>query len=270
MSIYNINGVDVQPTNPFVDNALLYRMYSDSTSPKADMQGVTTDGQYIYVVEYNRSTIYKYEILTGTITSKTYANNVAGHGNGATYNPNTNKLYIATCNQDGGHGIAVFTTDLDYVESIDVVNSSGNAQKIAGIAYDRTNNVYRCCWENDHYVYDSNFQLISSFYVQHTHSYIYGALETDGHYLYRPLWDNTSNPHANYVAVYDFTGNLVKMITVDSTLEVEDIAYDWSGNWYLGLNVDGGIGWHLYYIGLNKYPEFTSVRQLGQIIANSN
>lgn len=266
MSIYNIDGIDVQPTNPLVDDALLYKMHSDSTSPRADLQGITTDGVYVYLIEYNRSTIYKYEILTGNITSKTYANNVAGHGNGATYNPNTDKIYIATCNQDGGHGIAVFTTDLDYVESIDVVNESGVAQKVAGIAYDRVRNVYICCWENDYYVYDDNFQLVSTFIVQHSHPYVYGALETDGRYVYRPLWDGNSTPHKNYIAVYNFTGAMVKLITINSTYEAEDIAYDWNGNWYFGFNVDSGIGWHLYYIGLNKYPELSAVFKLGQIM----
>ena len=265
MAIYNVSGSNVYTENPILDDALLHLLYTNSTSPKADLQGVTTDGRYIYVVEYNRSTIYKYEILTGTITSATYSNNVCGHGNGATYNPVTNKLYIATCNQDGGEGIAVFTTSLTYDSTIHVYNASGTEQKVAGIAYNRLDNKYYCCWENDYYVYDSNFELVRTFNVDHTHPYIYGALETDGEYLYRPLWDNTSSPHKNYIAVYDFSGNHKKTINVDSTLEIEDVAYDWNGNWYTGINVDGGIGWRLYYSPIRKYAEIAEVNQLIQI-----
>jgi DNA-binding beta-propeller fold protein YncE len=264
--MYDIKNRDV--SNPIADSVWLKLLYTNNISPKADLQGICTDGRYLYAVEYNRSTIYKYDILGGTITSTTYSDNVCGHGNDATYNPNTNKIYIATCNNDGGQGIAVFTTDLEYVENIIVYNSLGANQKIAGIAYDRQNNVYRCCWADDHYLYDSNFNLLEEFTVQHEHNYTYAGIETDGSYIYRLLWDNVSSPHTNYLAVYDFSGNLVKILPVDNNKESEAIAYDWNGNWYVGINVDGGIGWYLYYAGVKRFAEIGTVAVLGELIAN--
>jgi hypothetical protein len=79
---------------------------------------------------------------------------------------------------------------------------------------------------------DSNFQLLKEFTVDHTHSYTYAGIETDGEYIFRLLWDGASNPNANYLVQYDYDGNLIKQSTVDSTLECESLAYDWNGNWY--------------------------------------
>ena len=270
MDIYDVSGnvIPIEQKNPFLDNAVLYEMYSDLTGTKADIQGCCTDGKYLYYCVFARSTLYKYEILTGELTSATYADNVCGHGNGMTYNPNTGYLYITTCNQNGGTGIAVFDTSLNYIETIHVYNDSGVEQVVAGIAWDRKNNVFICCWENDYYVYDSDFNLVRTFDVIHDHPYVYGALDTDGEYLYRPLFSKNTSPFENYIAVYDFSGNLVKVITVDSTLEIEDITHDWNGNWYISINVYNANGWYLFYTGLTKYPEFSAVSQLAQIIVN--
>ena len=259
MSLYNYNGEIID--NPYRSDAVIFQMYSDTAGAKADMQGCCTDGKYIYFAVPDRNTIYKYEILTGTVTSATYTSGALGHANSMTYNPTTEKIYV--CTMDSSGTIAVVNSSTLAVESTFVLKDSNNtAITTSGIAYDRKNNRYIASSGNNYYFFDSSFAYVSTMAVVHP-SYTFQGLETDGEFILRPMWDSTNNK--NFIGVYDFDGNQIKLTEVPSALEIEDVAFDWDGNYYIGINVPSAVGWKLYYAGIREYINTNAVLTLCQI-----
>jgi len=264
MGVYNIDGdnlFDATKTmervisNNLRDKAYMHQLLSESGGT---MQGACTDGEFIYYIYYNRNTIKKYDIKTGTVTSKTYTDGLYGHANDMTYNPNTNKLYIATMN-DYGHICSVNPSTLEYENTFILKWGNGDIAVCHGIAYDRIHNRYILtvvppdgitAYGQYYMITDSNFNYIKTMVTPQPEIYTIQGCETDGYLIYRTLWDNTNN--TNYINVYNYNGEYFKTIHIENASELESVMQDWAGNWYCNFNTsDGGS---LYVCGLHKYP----------------
>lgn len=265
MSIYNVNGEKLSVSeNKYLDTAVVYQMYADETST-GDMQGGCADGQFIYYAVISSKKIYKYEILTGTLTSSS-AISVLDHANSMTYNPDTGKLYV--CTMDDAGSIVVVDADTLAYESTIVLTDGTNPVLTSGIAYDRTNHRYVCSYGANYYLFDANFGYLSTFAPERPSGYTFQGLETDGNVIFRPMWMRSNN--TNVVAVYDFSGNAIATINVPVSLELEEVMYDWNGNYYLGINRPSTTGWGLWYSGLTEYLNTSAVIQFSQIVSNGN
>lgn len=260
MAIYDVEGRQISD-NGYLDTAVVYPMYEDETST-GNMQGGCTDGQYIYYVVYERKIVYKYEILTGTLTSSAVINTL-GHANSMAYNHDTRKLYI--CTMDDAGSIAVVDAGTLAYESTIVLTDGTDPVLTSGIAYDRQNDRYVCSYGADYYLFDATFTYLSTFTAEYPSGYTFQGLETDGTVIFRPMWLRSAN--VNVIGIYDFSGNSIATITVPVSLELEDVMYDWNGNFYLGINRPNTIGWGLYYAGLMTYLETSAVMQISQIVA---
>jgi hypothetical protein len=77
------------------------------------------------------------------------------------------------------------------------------------------------------------------------------------------MWDSSNSK--NFIGIYDFDGNQIELTEVPSTLEIEDVMFDWDGNYYIGINVPSAVGWKLYYAGIREYINTNAVLTLCQI-----
>lgn len=195
-------------------------------------QGGCTDGEYIYQCSgdssnYSYMTIIKYKISDGTYTSVTYNGTPNfGHANDMTYNPNTGYLYICSMLSDGSI-IILDADDLSYVDTVYIVNSSGNPYKVWQICYDRLKNVFYSSASDGVCVYDASWNYVRLIPMVSQVSATAQGCETDGEYYYRI----TYNP--NYIDVCSLEdGNRVATITNPVTREPEALMYDWNGNYY--------------------------------------
>lgn len=195
-------------------------------------QGGCTDGEYIYQCSGDSSngtymTIIKYKISDGTYTSVTYNGTPNfGHANDMTYNPNTGYLYICTMLSDGSI-IVLNASDLSYVDTVYIVNSSGNPYQVWQICYDRLKNVFYSSASGGVCEYDASWDYVRLIPMATQLSATAQGCETDGVYYYRITYNQ------NYVDVCKLsTGERVATITNPVSNEPEAIMYDWNGNYY--------------------------------------
>lgn len=82
-----------------------------------------------------------------------------GHANDLTYNPNTQKYYVAPMTDTGK--IIVLNDDLTFDETITI---SGINFAPSQIAYDSDNNIYYVGWSQQSYAVDANFTVIGKIF----------------------------------------------------------------------------------------------------------
>ena len=250
MSVYDVYGHDIggggSVNSLFLDKAYLFKLKN------LNDQGMCTDGTYIYSCD--GTTVRKSNILTKANTSVSQTSGFFGHANGMTYNPNTGYLYIVTSDSTKSV-IVVDASDLSYVETIILYKADGTAAAPTQIAYDRKNDQYIAAAGSDYRFYDSSFTCVKSFDANHGGTN--QDLETDGQYIYKC---RSSVKSRGIIQVIDFGGNTIKQIDVTGD-EIESVAYDWNGNWYVNTKNSQG----LYYINfLIDYP-MSAVAQLSRI-----
>lgn len=242
MVVYNKRGDVVWRYDDvhFLDTAIITALPSVSTT--GTKQGCCTDGEYIYQTagdstNHTYMQIIKYKISDGTYTVARFDGTPNfGHANAMTYNPNTGHIYVGTMLSDGSV-IVLNPSDLSYVETRYLVNSSGQTYGVSALAYDRTRNCYYTKSSATAFnVYDADFNFLHTIPAAETLSATAQDCETDGRYIYRV----TYNP--NYFDVIDIdTGERAKIITNPMMGEPEALAYDWDGNFYAARNTTGTI-----------------------------
>lgn len=248
MAIYDVNGNRIDGGgaggSAFRTKAYLYKLKN------LNDQGICTDGTYIYSTD--GSNLRKYGILDKSSTSAEVSYN---HGNDMTYNPQTGYLYVAT--MSSGQGIAVAdASTLEHIEYIDIKDGSNTSVSASQVAYDRINDRYIVGVGSMFYIYDNEFNYVSSFDGKHggTHQ----GIETDGTYIYKC---RSGVSGRGIVQVIDFDGGTVAQIDVTSN-ELESITWDWSENWYCNTKNSQG----LYYTSLITAVGLDAVAQLHKIL----
>ncbi|MBQ9662841.1 MAG: hypothetical protein IJV40_06790 [Oscillospiraceae bacterium] len=234
------------PPSPFarVDDLLgeilLSEIYAYQTdSGQSHMQGACTDGTSLWFGWDNPHMIMKIQLLTGEVTSVSYDERawIFGHINDMTYNPNTDELVICSyvSEKPATYGnLAVLDADTLNCKQRITVRKDGKMLPFFGIAFDRLHNHYILAGaENSYHFLDSGFQWLNTIYVKRYESDTRQGLETDGSYIFHSLWHNFES---NLISVYDMKGNFVRFVDVPLSgyeTELQDIMYDWHGNWYI-------------------------------------
>ena len=265
--IYDISGNAINPISEitkYADDVYFLNAYSET----GNMQGGCTDGTYVYFINTSTNNLSKYNVLTGEKTSASFTSGAHGHGNDMTYNPNTNKLYIATMNNDGAIHIINAET-LAYEESFSPLNGSGQSFISSGIAYDRKNHQYIITTGgifdsgHDYLFFDDNWNYKRSMRFVPESRWTYQGVETNGIFIFRPIYYP-----GNQVIVLDMNGNLQKYIQFPtlSAREVESLAYDWDGVWYALYNQNPSI----YYMGIQNTVNSHGVDIINRIMARAN
>ena len=254
------------------DTAWTERVYNEIAYGETffQLQGACSDGIHIWAGWSSPYAITRYTILTGAIEFFYYADRdwPFGHINDMTYNPDTGKLYIVSYDPDAystSGSICVVDPETLHVDDIIQLKRNGKMCPVHGIAYDRLNRRYVTATRDSrgrgYDIFDEEFRYLETVMTERHEDYIVQGIETDGQYIYRSL----SEPGGqNHLVVYDFDGHFLKMITIpvdSSKLELEDILYDWQGNWFLAYadheHQNGGFA--LDYVGLLDRVDYTQV-----------
>lgn len=260
MPIYDIAG------NIISDAGSVGNIYSKSPSfygfatDSGTMQGGCTDGTYIYYIITSANKLVKMDIATKTKTTVTYSSGLYGHGNDMTYNPLTGKIYIVTM----ANGVIRQVNPSTMADEGEIVplDAGGNIVTSSGLAYDRVNNRYIISSGDKYTIFDSSWTFIKTFTLAAGSRWTYQGLETDGTYIFRPIWDSTT--YECDILVLDMDGNTQTQIILPTlaSREIETLVNDWNGCWYAIYNGSPAV----YLMGLPKYANFHAVEMIHAIL----
>lgn len=225
------------------------------------VQGACTDGTYIYYIIISLNELHKYNIFTGEDTYITYTSGLYNHANDMTYNPNTEKIYIATMQTNDSLRIVNPSTLADE-GAISLKNGNGTIISVSGIAYNRDTNSYIASSGSNYYFYDSGFNYVSTRTYDHGSEWTYQGLECDGNYIFRPIWQTG----ANAVDILTHSCVYVGQIELPNNTEVETLINNWDGVWYTNFNTPGAGG-GLYFLGLYQNIDYADADALARIAA---
>lgn len=260
MSIYDVTGNELIMPETFAQNYSESPDFIQFATDSGTMQGGCTDGTYIYYIITSANKLVKMDIATGTKTTVTYTAGLYGHGNDMTYNPVTNKILIVT--MESGVIRQVNPSTLADEGEIVPLDAGGNIVPSSGLAYDRKNNRYIVSSGDNYTIFDSSWAFIRAFTLAAGSRWTYQGLETDGEYIFRPIW--VSGTYECNILVLDMDGNLQTYITLPTlaSKEIETLANDWDGVWYAIYNGSPAV----YLMGLPKHTTFHAVEMTHKIL----
>ena len=203
---------------------------------------ITTDNSIVVFYHGNSNTlIEKISLNTYQVTSSSTSYNY-NHANDATYNPNTQKIYLAPAyDQNSGHDrnlIYIINKD-SFVKEGEIHIGNDTTKSVSGIAYDSVNNVYYVDCGGVAIKLDSSFNIISSFTVVGVD---FSASTFQNYEFYDSKLFVLYN---NKLLVFDDSGILIKNIALDATIETEGLVSIGDGNFLMGKIYD-------YYPGIFK------------------
>ncbi len=284
----DLPAFSIADPNSFLDTLyvkVFYHFIPDQSDVFYQQQGACTDGDHIWAGWSNPLELLLVSPLSVETTSRSFSDSdwALGHANDFTYNPETNRLYVSSYHSDDysySGDIAVVNPETLLVESIVKLQRDNKMCPVHGIAYDRVHRQYITATRDSggcgYAVFNENFEYLYTIMTERQENHVLQGIETDGTYIYRALCDPAGK---NYIAVYGFDGLLVKLITVPvsgGALELEDIFYDWRGNWYLNFSDHESSvgGCALAYVGLQKNVDYDHIGQFysmwRQILADSD
>ncbi len=220
------------------------------------VQGACTDGRYIWCGLNHRRILARLDTTTWEVETREFSKKdwPCGHINDMTYNPNTNKLYVAAYEQDQPEtegDVAVFDSITMEYEGMIHLKRNGKVMPIEAILYDRDRDRYIVTHPRTagriNSILDADFHYVGPFFIERRDDDIRGGFDTDGNYIFRAMWDKNG---VNYITVYDMDGRFVTRIDTEisgSKLEIEDIMYAGNGGWYLNYAIRDGTGGLFYY-----------------------
>ena len=181
-----------------------------------------------------------------------------GHSNDITYNPTTQKYYVATMLLD--KPVAVLSSVYVYESNIVPVDGGGNTVVPVGIAYDRLHNQYILFDDNaNFYIYDSSWTFIKTVLSDaESEPAVHQGIETDGYYLYRVRTDPASvseTPHA-HIRTYSMDGHFIEEYTIEQLYgqEIEGLGFDWDNNvFFANTNAKGTARTSVYLMPPNNF-----------------
>ena len=223
-TVYDVNGTAI-PVTDFADSTTVTNIYTSSITSAPQGGCIDNDGN-IYICLYAAGKFLKYNIGTGTLTQYSFTPEAYGHANGMAYNPNTDKLYIASMNNTGE--VFVLDKSCNLVDTLYARDDLGNIFTCWNIAYDQTNGRFITTYGDKILFMNDNFEYVSHVaYDEAEWANTRQDIETDGVYIYCLSYN------ANHIYVFDMQGNLVKDISNTAfSGEPESMCYDWTNDKY--------------------------------------
>ncbi len=178
------------------------------------VQGACTDSKYAYfAVNAGYTTILKYNVNTWELVKKS-SGNPLGHANDMTYNSHLDKIVVA-------HN----SPDYDVISFVDpdtlrIVETRKIKHKIYSISYNAKYNTYVVGLSGTY-----NFAFLDNSFeeIEKIEGYKSGFLRQGGDCDDNYIYFVQSGGGGNLIVVYDWYGNLVDTISVNKSLEIENI-----------------------------------------------
>ena len=179
-------------------------------------QGGCFDGTYYYQAliasDDTYGMIVRYNVNTGgVIYSAVYEG--LGHLNDMTLNTKTNKLIVAN-DTSGVHVFNPETLVLEQTKNMTGINS-------VRIAYDATRDKYVThaynIWDSSLTAKEYSFSLNADIEADGIQAHVHQSIATDENFIYSlvPDWPTGNEQYVTRIAVYDWSGNFVSLITVN-------------------------------------------------------
>lgn len=204
----------------------------------ATAQGACTDGKYAYfAINSGSTTILKYDVNTWELKKK--SNKLAlDHANDLTYNSKDNVIVVAN-NSPNYDTITLVDPD-----TLTVLSTQKIKYKIYSISYNETYNRYVVGLSGTYNfaILDSSFKEIKN-YKGYNSGFLRQGADCDDDYLYFVQ----SGGGGNLIVIYNWSGKLVDTVSVDKSLEIENI-FHIGNTFYTTLHYYGN---YIYRIGIS-------------------
>lgn len=221
--------------------ALDYRKY---TAPSIfgdkrgylSQQGSTTDGEYAYILLENgdigRCSIWKIDMKDWSVVKTQYGLEL-DHGNDMTYHPGLNQLLVV---HNKPHYTRVSFVNPDTLEILD---RKTMPYQIYSMAYEPSRNQYviGISGSYDFAILDGEFKKVVRLKGVNT-GLVKQGVACDENYIYFP--QNTDDARENVLMVYDWEGNFITRIPVDTRKEIESL-FRCGDDWYIAFNLFGSF-----------------------------
>lgn len=199
-------------------------------------QGCATDGKHGYFILVSdtdgKGTVIKVDLSTFNVVNVKHGLPVE-HGNDAAYNCKKQQLVVVN---NAPHYDTLTILNPDTLEVVEQVKLSFNAYAIAYVpAVDQY--VIGISGSYDFMITDSDFHPIRRVTGVDT-GIIKQGMDADEKYVYFPQWDH--NNRANCIVVYDWNGNMVNTLPVESTAEIESM-FTVEGTTYIAFHKQGCV-----------------------------
>lgn len=203
----------------FYDTAELLELlehieYDADMNDYATVQGACTDGRYAYfAVQQSSTVILKYDTKTWKLKAKSDSLNYLGHANDMTYNPKKNWILVAN---NGPEYNVLTVIDPDTFEKIKTIKLKLN---VYSVAYNPDRDIYVVGISGGYKfaTLNSNFKVLKK-YKGNATGYTRQGSDCDKNYIYFPQSGGN-----NIVAVYDYSGKYVDMVSIGHSHEVENL-----------------------------------------------
>lgn len=207
-------------------------------------QGFASDGEYAYAILENqkikRCSIWKLDMKDWSVADIRYGLDL-DHGNDMTYNPKLGQLLVV-------HNKPRYTR-VSFVDpkTLEILGAKTMPYQIYCMAYEPSRDQYiiGISGSYDFVILDKDFKKIQRFKGINT-SLVKQGCECDENYIYFP--QNTDDAKENIIMVYDWEGNFINRIRVQSRKEIESL-FRIGNDWYIAFNENGS---HIYRATLKK------------------
>ncbi len=207
-------------------------------------QGAATDGEYAYMIMENQvdslCSIWKVNMQDWTVADTMYGLDLS-HGNCMCYNPSRKQLVVAN-NKPRYDTLTFVDTD-----TLQIAETRQLSHDMYAIAY---------CESRDQYVVGIsgtfNFAVLDSefndaaYYFGLDTGLVKQGVDCDDKYIYFP--QNSKDCTVNQIVVYDWEGNYINTVKVNSFQEIEDV-FHVGDDLYIAFNASGS---YVYQGNLQK------------------
>lgn len=197
---------------------------ADITSYSA-VQGACTDENYAYfALDNGKTTLLKYRLPDFELVKRTTYSTI-GHANDMTYNPKTHQLIVANNCPD------YKTVTFIDPNTLKITGSQKLSHNIYCIAYNENTDKYIVGISGgyDFAILDKNFKT-TAIHKGHNSGYIRQGCDADKNYIYFAQ----SGGGQNVIVVYNYSGQLIDIISIKMPHEIENIFHTKS-TMYLSL-----------------------------------
>ena len=195
----------------------------------ATVQGACTDGTYAYfAIQGNSTSILKYNMKNWKLADKGEKLSFLGHANDMTYNPKRKWILVANNGPEYNVLTAIDPVTFKKVATIKLKIN------VYSVAYNPDKDIYIVGISGSYKfaVLNSSFKVVKTYKGKDT-GYTRQGGDCDNNYIYF-----SQSGGDNIVAVYDYNGKYVDMVSIGHTHEVENL-FHVGGSFYTTLHYYG-------------------------------